>query len=306
VFVSVSLVFVNKFVLSYSPEVFPFPLFVTWFQLVVQLICTVFLGFFGQCFPAYALVPPFEFKIPLAKQVLPLTLVYVAMLATNNLSLQNVEVSYFQIARSLAVVFQLILSYLFLASVPTGGTIRACLVVIAGFVIGTGGEVRFSWTGVIYGVISSGFIAGHGILVKKILPKVDNNEWLLLIYNTVMSLVLMFPLVVIYDEWRGVLSFVPQNPVFHWTVLSVTGFLGFMINIAVFLQIKFTSPLTSVVVGASKSCIQTILSVLIFRNPVSFWNGFGLLLTIIGTFLYSYVRYLKMKEDEDKRKGDKS
>jgi hypothetical protein len=46
--VSVLLVFLNKYVLSYIPDQFEFPLFITWIQLVVQLIFTVVMGFLGS------------------------------------------------------------------------------------------------------------------------------------------------------------------------------------------------------------------------------------------------------------------
>ena len=42
--VSLSVVFLNKFILSYSEYKFPYPLFVTWFQLVVALVLLVGLG----------------------------------------------------------------------------------------------------------------------------------------------------------------------------------------------------------------------------------------------------------------------
>jgi GDP-fucose transporter C1 len=56
-------------------------------------------------------------------------------------------------------------------------TLQACCVVIIGFLIGSEGEVNFSWIGVFFGILSSIFIALHGIFVKKGLLVVNNNEW---------------------------------------------------------------------------------------------------------------------------------
>jgi len=220
----------------------------------------------------------------------------VAMLATNNLSLLFVEVSYFQIARSLAVVFQLFFTYTILGVSTSGRAIQACVIVVIGFLVGSGGELGFSWIGSIYGVISSIFVALNGIFVKKILPKVEDNEWKLLMYNLIMSIILLFPIMFAYGEWTTIQNYDFTDTMSQWILLTVTGFFGFLINIALFLQIKYTSPLTSVIVGASKSCFQTILSVLIFKNPISMMNVVGLILTISGTFMYSYVRYLEMKQ----------
>lgn len=46
--VSVLLVFLNKYVLTYLPDQFEFPLFITWIQLVLQLVFTVLLGYLGS------------------------------------------------------------------------------------------------------------------------------------------------------------------------------------------------------------------------------------------------------------------
>ena len=42
-------------------------------------------------------MPPFEFNIPLAREIAPLTLIFVGMLSFNNLCLNYVEVWYYQV-----------------------------------------------------------------------------------------------------------------------------------------------------------------------------------------------------------------
>ena len=54
-----------------------------------------------------------------------------------------------------------------------------------------------------------------------------------------------------------------SSPGYYWTVLVFTGTLGFLINIAIFMQIKFTSPLTNNISGTAtapitKMCIKTV------------------------------------------------
>lgn len=44
---SLAVVFLNKFILSSSEYKFPYPLFVTWFQLLVALVLLVTLGSLG-------------------------------------------------------------------------------------------------------------------------------------------------------------------------------------------------------------------------------------------------------------------
>jgi GDP-fucose transporter C1 len=144
------------------------------------------------------------------------------------------------------------------------------VLVIIGFLVGSEGEVNFSWAGVTFGVLSSVFIALHGVYVKKVLGAVENNEWTMAKYNTTMSIVIMIPLIFLSGEYEAILKYNPSNWSFVCYLVLLTGILGFSINIAVFLQIKYTSPLTSVIVGAAKSVLQTALSIVVFQNEISF------------------------------------
>lgn len=57
-------------------------------------------------------------------------------------------------------------------------TIFSCLIVFIGFVLGSIGEIEFSLSGLLYGILSSMFVALYGIYVKKCLVYVDNDQWL--------------------------------------------------------------------------------------------------------------------------------
>jgi len=52
-------------------------------------------------------------------------------------------------------------------------------------------------------------------------------------------------------------------------VNTLTGVTGFLINIAVFMQIKVTTPLTNTISGTAKACFQTLLAWAIWRNVIS-------------------------------------
>lgn len=103
----------------------------------------------------------------------------------------------------------------------------------------------------------------------------------------------------------GEVSSLKENELFYdfktWVNLSITGIFGFLINIAVFLQIKFTSPLTNNVTGTAKACVQTVVAIFVYRNPISFMNGLGIFLVIFGSYWYSHVRFSEMKTVDPKQ-----
>lgn len=295
--VSLAVVFLNKYIMNVSEYKFPYPLFVTWFQLLVAMVILVVCGRLGQSYELFSLVPPFEFRLDIAKKVSPLTIMYVLMLAFNNLCLKYVEVTFYQIARSLTILCNIGFTYTLLGTKTSSQAVLACMIVFWGFVLGSYGEVNFSMIGLVFGLASSVFTALYGIYIKKVLPAVEGNQWRLLHYNTAISILYLGPLVLFSGELSEIREqvYFLNEPAF-WTTMTITGVTGFLINIAVFAQVKYTSPLTNTISGTAKACVQTILAALYFRNPISVTNGFGIFLSLLGSSYYSFVRYREMSK----------
>eukprot|EP01130_Rhizamoeba_saxonica_P013381 TRINITY_DN5711_c0_g1_i1.p1 TRINITY_DN5711_c0_g1~~TRINITY_DN5711_c0_g1_i1.p1 ORF type:complete len:142 (+),score=2.61 TRINITY_DN5711_c0_g1_i1:40-465(+) len=102
--ISLSLVFLNKALMKGLE--FPYPLFISWYQLIIAQVAIVVFGWLGQrikIFPLY-LFAPWEWDTQIARKVLPLSLVFVAMLSFNNICLQHVEVSMYQVYMALKFI----------------------------------------------------------------------------------------------------------------------------------------------------------------------------------------------------------
>jgi len=63
-------------------------------QILIRILVLIFFIFRISFF---SLVPPFECDSRIAKEILSLTLIYIGMLAFNNLCLQYVEVTFYQV-----------------------------------------------------------------------------------------------------------------------------------------------------------------------------------------------------------------
>eukprot|EP01120_Amphizonella_sp_Union-15-10_P011742 TRINITY_DN505_c0_g1_i2.p1 TRINITY_DN505_c0_g1~~TRINITY_DN505_c0_g1_i2.p1 ORF type:complete len:339 (-),score=30.24 TRINITY_DN505_c0_g1_i2:17-1033(-) len=293
--ISIALVFSNKFVMSDPKLNFPFPLLVSWLQLLIAMICIVIFGYLGKSIPMFSMFPPFEFNLQIAKKVLPLTVVYLLMISLNNVCLKYVHVTFYQVARALTTFFSIIFTKIILSQSTSYLAMTACAVVVMGFIVGSISEVNFNYEGLITGVFSSMFVSLYGIYVKNALPAVDGNHWRLLIYNTLLALGGLLPFVLFSGEIEQIRN---MEPISNNTLMMilVSGLFGFAINIALFMQIRYTSPLTNSISGTVKACVQTILGYLIFKNEISPLNGFGILLVILGSAWYSMIRYKEMKQ----------
>ncbi|KAG0231384.1 hypothetical protein BGW42_000280 [Actinomortierella wolfii] len=294
---SLSVVFLNKTILSGSEYKFPYPTTVTLYQLVVALVLLVVCGHLGKRSRTFSMVPPFEFDPVIARKIAPLSIIYVLMLTLNNLCLQLVEVTFYQVARSLSIFFNILFTFTILKQSTSGPAMLACFIVVMGFVVGSYGEANFSWSGLIAGVGSSIFVALYGIYVKKTLNLVENNQWRLLHYNTALSIVFLLPIVFLSGEVGDILANVYfLDDLTFWFLMTITGVAGFLINISMFLQIKYTTPLTNTISGTAKSCVQTLLAMVFYQNPITATNGFGIFLSLFGSGLYSWVRYKEMQQ----------
>ncbi|RKP17407.1 TPT-domain-containing protein [Rozella allomycis CSF55] len=291
---SLSVVFLNKFILSSSEFPFPYPIFVTWFQILVALVLLVVLGELGRRIRVISFIPRFQFEMKTATKIAPLTLIYVGMLSANNLCLRDVEVTFYQVARSLTILFQILFTYTFLGQKTSFMALIACGIVFLGFVAGSIGEANFSISGLMYGITSSAFVALYGVYVKKGLAVLDNDEWKLLHYNTVLAFIFLPPVSYMFNEIPDLFNVYFIRDKTFWMIMTLAGVTGFLINISVFLQIKVTSPLTNTISGTAKACAQTFLAWIIFRNEITFVNGVGIFITLLGSAFYSYVRYNKL------------
>ena len=134
-----------------------------------------------------------------ALTVMPLSLIFVGMITFNNVCLQLVEVSFYNVARSLTIVFNVIFTFLLLGKTTSLWTCSTLLVVIIGFYVGVDGELNFSFYGTLAGVIASVFVSLNGIYTAKVLPKVNNDKSLLLFYNNVNGCMLFIPMMLYFE-----------------------------------------------------------------------------------------------------------
>ena len=89
----------------------------------------------GSGSPIPGQYPPYEYKPAIAARVAHLSVIFVGMVAFNNLCLQYVEVSFYNVARSLTIVFNVVLSYLVLGENTSLAVVGTLAVVIAGFLV---------------------------------------------------------------------------------------------------------------------------------------------------------------------------
>lgn len=175
------------------------------------------------------------------KKVIPLSILFTSMIATNNLCLKYVAVAFYYVGRSLTTVFNVVLTYVLLKEKTSLKCILCCGMILVGFWMGVDQESlteSFSLIGTIFGVLGSLSLSMYSIYTKKILPHVNQEIWLLSYYNNVYSSILFIPLMLFSGEFKTVWNYTHLYEPWFWGVMIVGGICGFAIGFCTSLQIK--------------------------------------------------------------------
>lgn len=134
--VSITMVFLNNHLLE--DKELDAPLFVTFFQCLVSVGLCCLLRLLSTLLPGTFSFPSVRLDLATAREVLPLSVVFIGMITFNNLCLKHVGVAFYTIGRSLSTVFNVLLSYVVLRQTTSLQALLCCALIL--------GRSRPPWT----------------------------------------------------------------------------------------------------------------------------------------------------------------
>uniref|UniRef100_A0A0E0KXY2 Sugar phosphate transporter domain-containing protein n=1 Tax=Oryza punctata TaxID=4537 RepID=A0A0E0KXY2_ORYPU len=219
--------------------------------------------------------------------------VFCASVVAGNVSLRYLPVSFNQAVGATTPFFTAVLAYAVAARREACATYATLIPVVAGVVIATGGEPSFHLFGFIMCIGATAARALKTVLQGILLSSEEEklNPMDLLGYMAPVAVILLIPATFIME--RNVLSMVTalarEDPSFIWILLCNSS-LAYFVNLTNFLVTKHTSPLTLQVLGNAKGAVAVVVSILIFRNPVTFMGMLGYGITVAGVVLYGEAK----------------
>ncbi|XP_063853965.1 GDP-fucose transporter 1-like [Scylla paramamosain] len=309
--VSISMVFVNKTLLGGAVGgKTDAPLFVTWFQCVVTALACFGASKLTRLAPHLLSFPELgQMEGSVVRKVLPLSVIFVGMISTNNLCLKYLGVAFYYVGRSLTTVFNVVFTFFILGQRTSMPALVSCAVIVGGFWLGVDQESvsgSLSVMGVVFGVLASIFVSLNAIFTKKILPALDGSVWKLSYYNNVLASILFLPLMAVTGEGPAIYSLLTgattttttastTTTTTFWGMMVLGGLFGFAIGYVTGLQIQVTSPLTHNISGTAKACTQTVLAMWWYQEvkTVLWWCSNWVVLA--GSLAYTRVKQQEMK-----------
>ncbi|KAK9716486.1 hypothetical protein RND81_06G236600 [Saponaria officinalis] len=223
-------------------------------------------------------------------KIVSLSLIFCFSVVCGNASLNFIPISFNQSIGATTPFFTAVFSVVLTCDRHSSAVYLSLIPVVLGIVVATSYEPLFHPLGFLLCVCST---AGRALksVVQGIILSQEMNSMNLLMYMAPMSAVVLWP-ISMYFEGNVVAATVEKAKEGWFVVVLLAGnaTVAYLVNLTNFLVTKQTSALTLQVLGNAKAAVAAVVSVLIFRNPVSVMGAVGFGVTIMGVVLYGEAK----------------
>lgn len=209
--------------------------------------------------------------------------------------LRYIALSLEQAVGATTPAFTAVLAYLMIAKTETVQVYSALGMVVLGIVISSGGDPVFNMFGFLLAVGST-VLRGAKSVFQEIIMSHDPNKldaMNLLRFSSTMLFFTMTPIAMIV-EGAGMVNIISSamaaGDTFFLTMLLTNCLLAATTNFTQFLMTKMTSAVTSQVVGNVKSACVALISILVFKNPVTSTVFMGYTVTFCAAAWYTQLK----------------
>lgn len=226
-------------------------------------------------------------------RIATLSIVFCGSVVGGNISLRYLPVSFNQAVGATTPFFTAMLAYLMTLKREAWVTYGALVPVVAGVVIASGGEPSFHLYGFIMCISATAARAFKSVLQGILLSSEGEklNSMNLLLYMAPIAVVALLPAALVMEpDVLDVTISLGIKHRFMWLILLVNSALAYSANLTNFLVTKHTSALTLQVLGNAKGAVAVVISILLFRNPVTFIGIAGYSMTVMGVVAYGEAK----------------
>ncbi|KDP46566.1 hypothetical protein JCGZ_08538 [Jatropha curcas] len=222
-----------------------------------------------------------------------LGVVFCLSVVTGNVSLKYLPVSFNQAIGATTPFFTAVFAYLMTLKREGWVTYVTLIPVVTGVIIASGGEPSFHLFGFIMCIGATAARALKSVLQGILLSNEGEklHSMNLLMFMAPVAVAFLLPAAIFMErDVVGITIALARDDMRFIVYLTFNSALAYFVNLANFLVTKHTSALTLQVLGNAKGAVAVVISILIFRNPVSVTGMFGYSITVIGVILYNEAK----------------
>lgn len=229
----------------------------------------------------------------LVKKVYPLSFCWWTYVVSGLVALRYLTVPMFSTLRKFTTMLVLIGERVLLDRRAPGQVWATIWVMVVGGLIAGVTDLSMSLPGYFFVAICCTATALYLILIVRVGASSKLDTFGLLYYNNLLSLPLMLGYMVLFtDEPANVPSYPHIRDPRFWMFLLFSAAQATLLNLAIFLCTKVNSPLATAVTGQVKDIITVSVGLFLFGDvKFSAPNLCGLAIALIGSMMYSYVKF---------------
>lgn len=235
-------------------------------------------------------------KIGLCR-ILPLSLTFCGSMVLTNLSLQHNTIGTYQVLKCLADPLFVIIQSFFYKKHYSIGVKCTLIPMIMGITLNSWFDLRYSQIGTLYALSAVGITAVYTVWVGAKQEEFNMSSMQILYYQSPLSFVLLLLLMPIYETYSSQIDLLRRFSNIQLLVFIFSGIAAFTVNLTTYWIIKNTSVITYAAFGKVKLCTTILIGFLLFGDPLQSYQMFGILLTLLGVSVYSYLK-LKSSTNE--------
>ncbi|KAJ4725664.1 Nucleotide-sugar transporter family protein [Melia azedarach] len=283
---NIGVILLNKYLLSNYG--FKYPIFLTLCHMLACSLLSYIAIYFLKVAPMQTIRSRMQFL-----KISALGIIFCLSVVGGNVSLRYLPVSFNQAVGATTPFFTAVFAYLITFKREGCLTYITLIPVVTGVIIASGGEPSFHLFGFIMCISATAARALKSVLQGILLSSEGEklNSMNLLMYMGPVAVMFLLPIALFTEkDVVGItVSLARQDVKFLWYLIFNSS-LAYLVNLTNFLVTKHTSALTLQVLGNAKGAVAVVVSILIFRNPVSVTGMLGYSLTVIGVILYNEAK----------------
>ncbi|KAI4306664.1 hypothetical protein L6164_029922 [Bauhinia variegata] len=283
---NIGVILLNKYLLSNYG--FRYPMFLT---LCHMMACSI-LSYIAISWFKMVPMQTVRSRVQFVK-ISSLGLIFCFSVVGGNISLRYLPVSFNQAVGATTPFFTAVFAYLMTLRREGWLTYITLIPVVTGVMIASGGEPSFHLFGFIMCIAATAARALktvlQGVLLSSEMEKLNSMN--LLMYMAPVAVLCLLPAALVMEgDVLGITITLARDDSSILWLLIFNSALAYFVNLTNFLVTKHTSALTLQVLGNAKGAVAVVISILIFRNPVSVTGMLGYTLTVFGVILYSEAK----------------